>query len=124
MRGDCHTDAGKKTDTRSGEKQRRSIMRTKKEEYIEKMTADLKEWSATINELEDRASRTAVGLESGYDERIRNLKEKRDLILSRLRELEEATGDAWRVLMDGVETAKHEFRDAFDAAKDDFRKVA
>jgi hypothetical protein len=99
-------------------------MRTKKEIYIDKMAKRLKEWSEDIDEFEGRASRTEVGFLEDYGERLRNLKEKRDLLSSRLKDLKESSSDSWTTLKTGVENAKHDLRDAFAAAREEFRKVA
>ncbi len=92
-------------------------MKTKKEEYIDRMTKDLKEWSATIDEFEAEASRFAVGLEDKVARTILDLKEKRDLLTGRLKELEGSSGDDWTALQTGVEKAKHDLGDAFNEAR-------
>jgi hypothetical protein len=97
---------------------------TKKEEYIDRMAEQLKEWSAKIDELEARASGTAAGVRAGYEERIRTLKEKRDLLSAGLREMKESGSSAWTVLKTGVEAAKNDLKEALAAARDKFRKAA
>ena len=99
-------------------------MRTKKEEYIDRIAAQLREWSATIDELEIRASRAPDTMEAGFDESIRILKEGRDLLAGRLEGMRASTGEAWSALTAGVDAAKDEIRNAFAAAKEKFRKAA
>ncbi len=99
-------------------------MKTQKEEYIDRMAKDLKEWSATIDEFEAGASRFGVGLQEEFAATIRNLKEKRDLLSGRLKELEGSAGDVWMALQAGVEKAKYDLRDAFDSARDIVRRAA
>ena len=99
-------------------------MRTRKEEYIDRIAAQLREWSATIDELESRASRAPDTMEAGFDESIRILKERRELLSGRLEGLRASTGEAWSALTTGVDAAKDELRNAFAAAKEKFRKAA
>ncbi len=99
-------------------------MKTKKEEYIDRMAKDLKEWSATIDEFEADASRFAVELQEEFARTILVLKEKRDQVTGKLQELAESAGDVWMALQTGVEKAKHDLRDAFDEARAIVKKAA
>ena len=98
-------------------------MNTKKEEYIEKMAAQLKEWSAKIDELETTVATATADVKTGYEARIRELKEKREISSNKLRELKESSGEAWNVMTAGVETAWADFKTAFTAAKEKFKKT-
>jgi uncharacterized coiled-coil DUF342 family protein len=99
-------------------------MRTKKEEYIDKMSQQLKEWSSWIDELESRAAGTAAGMKTSYVARIGELKEKRDALSRRLHELGSASGDAWNTLKAGIEAAGKDLKEAVSAARDKFKKAA
>ena len=99
-------------------------MKTKREEYISKMARDLSEWSKAIEAYKVRASRGPIDFQSDYDQSIRNLQEKRDLLSSKLRELQKSDGETWTALEPGVETAKHELRDAFEEARYAVKKAA
>jgi uncharacterized coiled-coil DUF342 family protein len=99
-------------------------MGTKKEEYIDKMTRQLKEWSSWIDEMESRAAGTAAGMKAGYEARIRELKEKRDALSLKLRELGSASGDAWSALKTGIDATRKDLKDAISAVRDKFKKAA
>ena len=99
-------------------------MKTKREEYIFKMARDVRQWSKAIEAYKVRASKRRIELQSDYDQSIRNLREKRDLLSGKLRELQKSDVDAWTVLEPGVETAKHELRDAFEEARYAVKKAA
>lgn len=92
-------------------------MKTKKEEYVDRMTRDLKEWTEDISEFEIRVSRESVALQPEYAESIRNMKEKLDVVSVRLHDLRKSAGDVWTALRPGIESAKHELRDAFKSAR-------
>jgi uncharacterized coiled-coil DUF342 family protein len=100
------------------------IMGTKKDQYIDKMAQHLKEWSATIDELESRVIETSADVKAGYESRIRELKEKRDALSLKLRALGETSGEAWGTLKNGVETSWKDLKDAVSAVRDKFKKAA
>jgi|MudIll2142460700_1097286.scaffolds.fasta_scaffold04742_5 hypothetical protein len=106
-------------------KQQGMIMKSKREEYIDKMAQQLKEWSATIDELEYPDCR---GL-SRREGRLRGPhqgaeREKREALSLKLDELREAGGIAWTALRSGVEIAWKDPRDAVSAASEKFKKAA
>jgi DNA repair ATPase RecN len=91
-------------------------MNTNREEYIARMSRDLREWSEDIEEYKIRASRGSIGLQADYDKSIRDLQEKRDLLTGKLRELRESTASADTLETD-IKTAKRELKGAFEAAR-------
>ena len=99
-------------------------MKTKKEEYIDKIAKDLKEVSATIDEFEARAARVKMELQEELGDRLVELKEKRDQLEGSLRELKGAAGTAWDVMQAGIEKAKQDLTGSFRAARDVFKRAA
>jgi hypothetical protein len=99
-------------------------MKTKKEDYIDRMAKDLKEWSATIDEFEANASRVVGELQQDFARTLLDLKEKRDGVNAKLQEMAGSAGDAWVELQTGVEKAKHDLRGAFDSARAIIKKAA
>ena len=96
-------------------------MRTKKEEYIDKMAKQLKEWSSKIDELESRVAKTSSAVKAGYEDLVKDTKKKRDALSHKLHELGETGEDAWSALKTGVEAASTELKHAIDAARDKFK---
>jgi uncharacterized coiled-coil DUF342 family protein len=99
-------------------------MKTKKEEYIEKMAAQLKEWSAKIAELETRVGTVKSDLNTEYGKRIHELKDERDKLARNIQEIREASGEAWTTLKVGLDKAWGEFTCALTGARDKFKKAA
>jgi uncharacterized protein YndB with AHSA1/START domain len=95
----------------------------KREEYIDKLSQQLKEWSTWIDEMESRVAGSST-VKRQFDTRIRDLKFKRDALSQKLRELGTTSGDAWKTLMTGIESARKELKDAISAARDKFKKAA
>ena len=99
-------------------------MKRKKDEYIDKMARQLKEWSARIDELESRAAGASADVKAGYETTIRELKEKREALSIKLHEISQAGGAAWISLRSGAEAAWKDLRNAITAAKDKLKKAA
>jgi uncharacterized coiled-coil DUF342 family protein len=95
-----------------------------REEYIDRMSKQLKEWSAKIDELESQIGTAGAEMKSAYEERILAIKEKRDAMSRKLQELRNSSGDAWKTLAAGMDSAWDELKDAFKSAKDKFKKAA
>ncbi len=93
-----------------------------REEYIDKLAAQLKEWSVKIDELESKARAAKADVKTGYGNQIRQLKDKRDTATQKLQELKGASSDAWETLKAGTETAWADLRNAVTAAKERFKK--
>ncbi len=94
----------------------------KREEYIDKLAAQLKEWSAKIDEVESKARAAKADAKAGYESQIRQLKDKRDVAAKKLQELKSASADAWDTLKAGAETAWTDLKSAITAAKEKFKK--
>jgi uncharacterized coiled-coil DUF342 family protein len=93
-----------------------------REEYIDKLAAQLKEWSTKIDELESKASVAKADAKTGYENQIRQLKDKRDAATQRLHELKGASTDAWDTLKAGAEMAWSDLHNAVKVAKKKFKK--
>ena len=95
--------------------------RTKKEEYIDKMAEHLKEWSARIDELESRTGQAASDVKAGYEQRMGELKVKRDILAGKILDLKESSGEAWETFRTGVDNSWEDLKDAVVAAKERFK---
>ncbi len=93
----------------------------KREEYIDKLAAQLKEWSAKIDELEARARSAKVDMKTEYEKQIGQLKEKRDEATKKFQELKGSSAQAWDTLKSGAESAWTEMKNAITTAKEKFK---
>ena len=89
-----------------------------REEHIDKLAAQLKEWSAKIDELESKARATKADVKTGYENQIKQLKDKRDTAMKKLQELKGSSAEAWDTLKAGAETAWADLKNAVTAAKE------
>ncbi len=93
-----------------------------REEYIDKLAAQLKEWSAKIDELEAKAHTVKEDAKTRYGEQIKELKEQRDTTVHKLQELKETSNEAWDIMKAGMETAWSDLKKAITEAKQKFQK--
>jgi len=93
-----------------------------REEYIDKLAAQLKEWSGKIDELEAKARTARAEAKAGYEHQIKQLTDKRDTAAKRLQELRDASGEAWEALKVGAEAAWTDLRKSVAEAKEKFNK--
>ena len=97
-------------------------MMKNREEYIDKLAAQLKEWSAKVDELETKARGAKTDAKTEYEKQIKQMKDKRDAAIQKLQELKGSSTDAWDALKAGSEAAWAELKNAVTAAKERFKK--
>jgi len=93
-----------------------------REEYIDKLAAQLKEWSAKIDELEIKARAAKEDAKTGYENQVSVLKKKREAATRKLQELKSTSSEAWDVVKAGAETAWADLMKAVNEAKEKFKK--
>ena len=71
-----------------------------KNEYIESLTAELKEWSTQIDVLAANAESAAADAKLKYAEELAELRTKQHAAAAKIQELEEASDDAWVTVKD------------------------
>ena len=71
-----------------------------KNEYIESLTLELKEWSAQIDVLAANAESAAADAKLKYAEELAELRTKQHAAAAKIQELEEASDDAWVTVKD------------------------
>jgi len=94
-----------------------------REEYIDQMSAQLKEWSKKIDELELMARAAKADARITYEKQIQDMKSKREAVITGLQELKGAGNEAWESMTIGVEAAWGELKHAFTEAKGKFKKT-
>lgn len=63
--------------------------------YMQKMAAQLKEWSAQINLLEAKIDNVAAEMKIKRAEELHALRDKQRAAADKMKELGKATGEAW-----------------------------
>ncbi|MCB5187233.1 hypothetical protein LG200_04335 [Methylobacillus caricis] len=91
-----------------------------KDAYVEKLKAQLDEWSADIDVLETKVRKADAELRIKYDEQVIALKEKRDLAKVKLAEVQSSAGEAWQELKKGSDEAWEAIKHALAEARKKF----
>ena len=91
------------------------------EAYKEKMSAQLKEWSAQINLLEAKAEKIGADIKVKHAEEMRDLRVKQQAASEQLRELGKATGDAWDQVKITADNVWEELKSGLTAAHSKFK---
>ncbi|MDP2247833.1 MAG: hypothetical protein Q8J65_06845 [Nitrosomonadales bacterium] len=91
-----------------------------KDDYVEKLKAQLDVWSGDIDVLEARAKKVDAELRVKYDEQLSLLQVKRDEAKVKLKEIQESAGDAWQELRKGGDEAWESIKHALAEARKKF----
>jgi len=94
---------------------------TKRDEYVEKMKAQLDQWNGEIAKWEAKAAEAQAGARAEYDKQLEALRQHRDQALYQMKLMQSAAGDAWMEMMRGTDEAWARMREAFDKASSHFR---
>ena len=92
-----------------------------RDDYVEKMKANLDTWNASIDTLEAKAKVAGADAQTMYNEQIETLKKQSEEAGARLKEMRAASDDAWEDLRSGMETAWSTFDRAMKSAASRFR---
>lgn len=90
----------------------------KRRAYQEKADAELRAWSARIDELLARAEAQKAEGKIELYERLEKLGAKRDTVREQLAELKESSAQAWDEVREGFEQSIYDLSSAFHSAVD------
>ena len=93
----------------------------KRDEYVEKMKAQLDQWNGEIAKWEAKADIAQAGARAEFDKRLEAVRQQREQALYQLRLMQSAAGDAWLDMMKGTDQAWASMREAFEKASSHFR---
>jgi hypothetical protein len=93
-----------------------------RDEYIAKLKQQLDQWNAEVAKWEDKAKQAGSGVKAEYDKHIVTVRQQRDQAMEQMKRVQAASGDAWKELMSGTDEAWGRMRDAFNRAREHFKK--
>ena len=93
-----------------------------KEAYRKKLEAQMREWSAKIDLLKARADQAEAESKIEYSDRIEDLRQRKEALQAKLRELQNASDAAWKDIKVGTERAAADLRDALQSAFSKFKQ--
>ena len=93
----------------------------KKELYIEKLAARLKQWSAKIDEYKAKGEELKVDMKIEYKKQLEDLSVKKGALEKKISALKEPGNEAWEELKKGVEKSWKELSEAVKTAAEKFK---
>lgn len=89
---------------------------TTRHEYIEKLKEKLDEWDCDIDELEAKAQKAKSDIKYEYEDQIKSLRLKRDLVQLKMSEIKDSSEEAWEDLKEGADEAWNNLKQALEKA--------
>lgn len=93
----------------------------KREEYKQKLEAQLAEWTARLEELKGRSEKLGAEARAEMERRIQELRSRRGEVQEKLDALRDGGEEAWGHLRSGLEKAMEELKTGFSEAMSSFR---
>jgi len=94
----------------------------KKEQFQARMKKDLASFDAEIERLKEKSSEAAGNAKDQIDEQLKKVEVQRMTVTEKMGELSRSSGDAWKEVKKGVESAYSEMKNAFKKASSHFKK--
>jgi multidrug resistance efflux pump len=95
---------------------------SKRDEYVEKLKAQLDECNAEVRKWEAKAKGTQADVRTEYEKQLEAFRRQRDQAVEQMRQVQAAAGDAWLDLARGADEAWAKAREAFEKARSHFHK--
>ena len=95
---------------------------TKRDEYVDKLKAQLDQWNAEVTKWEAKAQKAHANARAEYDKQLKEVHRHRDQALEQMKKVQAATGDAWVDLVRGADEAWAKMREATEKARSHFNK--
>jgi chromosome segregation ATPase len=95
---------------------------SKRDEYVERLKAQLDEWNAEVAKWEAKAKGTQADVRIEYEKQLEAFRRQRDQAMEQMRQVQAAAADAWLDLARGADDAWAKAREAFEKARSRFDK--
>ena len=93
-----------------------------RDEYIQKLKAQIDEWNAEAAHWEDKARKAQAGMKAEYERQLETFRRKSAEAVTELDRLQRASADAFTELLRGADRAMQGMQEAFERARKDFDK--
>ena len=93
-----------------------------RDEYVQKLKAQLDQWNAEVGNWEARAKVAQDEMKTRYEHQLVQFRSRRDEGVAQLQRLQAASGQAWSEMTKGVDESWRAMREAFDRARSQFDK--
>jgi len=92
-----------------------------REQYLEKLKAQLDAWNAELAKWEAKARGAQADMRIEYEKQVEIFRRQRDQGLEQMHKVQAAAGESWRDLVRGADDAWEKMREAFEKASSRFR---
>jgi lipid II:glycine glycyltransferase (peptidoglycan interpeptide bridge formation enzyme) len=93
---------------------------TNRDEYVQKLKAQIDQWNAEAARWEEKARTAQSGMKAEYQRQLDTFHAKSAEAMAELRRLQHASADAFTELMRGADAALQDMRAAFERASRNF----
>jgi hypothetical protein len=93
-----------------------------RDEYIQKLKAQIDQWNAEAAKWEAKANQAQAGMQAEYKRQLDDFRARRDAAMAEVKRLQSASADAWRDMMQGADAAFKSMQEAFEKARRQFQK--
>lgn len=93
----------------------------KRDLYLEKINAQIKQYSAKIDGMHGKATEMHVDMKLGYLKQVEKLELKRDGLKKKYEQLSKSSESSWKDIKEGTENAWGELKEAFSKVTDNFK---
>ena len=95
---------------------------TKRDQYVEKLKAQLDGWNAEVTKWEAKSRSAQADMRIEYEKQLESFRQRRNQALEQMHKVQAASGDAWIDLVRGADDAWAKMREAFEKAQSHFHK--
>ncbi len=96
---------------------------SKRDEYVEKLKAQLDTWNAEIDKLEAKARESTADLKSAAKTSVAAFRRQCDQARQKLTQIQAASENSWKELKQGAEEAWARLKEAFVKARSEIKKL-
>lgn len=93
-----------------------------RDQYVEKLKADLDRWNAQAGEWEAKARVAQTEMRAVYEQQLGALRHQREQAAQSLAEMQTASAAAWQDMARGADQAWQQLREAFERARAEFER--
>ena len=91
-----------------------------KEAYQEKIEAQIREWTAKLQEYKAKADKASADVKIQMHQQLDHLRAQKEAAQQKLNEIKAASGESWEVLKAGSEKALEEMKKTWESVKSKF----
>jgi predicted nucleic acid-binding Zn-ribbon protein len=93
-----------------------------REEYVQKMKAQLDQWNAEVAKWEEKTKSAQADMKAEYEKQLEALRSRRDEAMYQMHQVSVASTEAWMDMVKGADAAWKAMGEAFIKARSHFEK--